>query len=188
MAQKRAAAKNARRRSGMENEMIRKIFWMCGAAFFMASAAAAQTPFNATLQCAVADPNYALDIGDADGHRAVLQKTTCTITQAFMLGAEKPVQDTCVFSGDLRGNRLTGSGTHVLTMENGDIVVLAFKATIVMTGGAPKSSDGTFQLINATGKLKGISGSGTLTGEYGEGGSVTVRLQGAYSLTSTAEQ
>lgn len=168
---------------------------ICG---LSATAASAQTPatqapattnpFNGTLQCAAASPNYLVDIGDFDGHQAVLQKFLCTVTQAFVLASDKPVQDSAVISGDLRGNKLTGNGTNVITMENGDLAVYSFRVSVTMSGGVAKSSEGTFQWIGGTGALKGITGKGTVTGTYAADGSVTVRIQGDYTIAPAAEQ
>jgi hypothetical protein len=147
-----------------------------------AAAAAAQTPFNGTLQCSAPDPNYSVSVGDIDGHREVLQKSICSVTQVFALANQMPLQDSLVFSGDMQANRISGSGSNVITMENGDVAVFSYRANVAISGGVPKSSAGTFQWISGTGKLKGISGGGTITGTYTSDGSVTLTIQGTYAI------
>lgn len=153
----------------------------------IAGTASAQTAFNGTLQCAAASPNYMVDIGDFDGHQAVLQKSLCTITQPFVIAGDKPVQDSSVYSGDSRGNRISGNGTNVITMENGDLAVFSYRVNITLSGGVPKSSEGTFEWIGGTGAMKGIAGKGIITGTYAADGSLTLRIQGEYAIAATSE-
>jgi hypothetical protein len=81
----------------------------------------------------------------------------------------------------------TQTGTSTLTAANGDAIVIAFAGTVHFLAPPPTgavSFEGTWELIDGTGRFEGANGSGTYSGTA-EGPAGDLRLVGRVSSPGT---
>jgi hypothetical protein len=168
--------------------VISRFFLATSLLFVAAGAVFAQTPFSGEMQCTPPSPSYSVDIPDTEGHSAILQQTTCAWTQQVQIGPTKTAQSVATLSADVMRTKLTGNGVNVITMGNGDRVVIVFHTVIAASNKLPQSAEGTFTITGGTGQMGGISGKGTFTGLFNTDGSATYRLQGEFALPKPAGQ
>ena len=117
--------------------MISRFLLAASLTFLATGAVSAQTPFSGEMQCTPPSPSYSVDIPDTQGHSAILQQTTCNWTQQVQIGPTKTAQSVATLSADVMPTKLTGNGVNVITMGNGDRVVIAFHTTTAMRSGTP---------------------------------------------------
>jgi len=151
-------------------------------AFAFVGAAGAQTKITGTAHCAKGDPAYSIDVSDHPGHSIMLEKAACSWTTPIEIAGIKTKDGVDVRSIESTAAKMTSSGTHVSTMENGDKFYVSFHDTAVVKDGKPGDAMGTWSFTGATGKLKGLKGKGTYTGKFQADGSVDVDVQGEYTL------
>ena len=144
-----------------------------------AACAGAQTKLSETIQCAKADPQNAIPVGDREGHAFVIVKVKCTWTKPIDLAgvSSKTGEDTAFSEAD--GAKSRDSGYDVTTMANGDQFVVRFSgASTLDKNGMPQTQKGTWSFVRGTGKLKGITGKGTFDGKGAADGTVTTAVEG----------
>jgi len=146
----------------------------------------AQTKITGSAHCAKADPQYNVDVSDHPGHSMMLEKASCTWTTPIEIAGMKTKDGVDVRFIEATATKMTSSGTHVSTMENGDKFYVTFHDTAAVKDGKPADAVGTWSFTGATGKLKGLKGKGTYTGKFQADGSVDVDVQGEYTLAPAA--
>lgn len=151
----------------------------------VAAGANAQTKITGTIQCAKADPQNAIPVGDRPGHAFVVMKSKCTWTKPMELaGAQTKTGEDTVFA-EANGARSRDSGYHISTMANGDQFVVRFSGTTTTDkNGVVQAQTGTWSFVSGTGKLKGIAGKGTYKGSGAADGSVTTDVEGEYQIAA----
>jgi hypothetical protein len=152
-------------------------------AFAFVGTAGAQTKISGSAHCAKGDPSYSIDVSDHAGHSLMLEKTACTWTTPVEIAGIKTKDGVDVRFIEATATKMTSSGTHVSTMENGDKFYVSFHDTAAVKDGKPGDAMGTWSFTGATGKLKGLKGKGTYVGKFQADGSVNVDVQGEYTLT-----
>jgi hypothetical protein len=160
-----------------------KIVLLFAGLMLAAVTAGAQTKITGTIQCAKADPQNAIPVGERAGHAFVIMKAKCTWTKPMEFGGvqTKTGEDT-VFA-EANGVKTRDSGYHISTMANGDQFVVRFSgATTTDNNGAVQAQTGTWSFMTGTGKLKGIDGKGTYKGKGSSDGSVTTDVEGEYQI------
>lgn len=152
------------------------------AAGALAAAAGAQTKTNGTIQCAKPDPQSAIEVGDKPGHMMGVSKSTCTWSPGMEIAGSKTKDGYSVAFNDSTGNKSSGHGVHVSTLESGDKIYVKFQGSSTLKDGALQTDSGTWSYSGGTGKLKGIKGKGTYKGKGNADGGATYEIEGDYQL------
>ena len=152
------------------------------AAVALAAAAGAQTKTSGTVQCGKQDPQHAIEVGDKPGHMMGLGKSTCTWSTGMEIAGAKTKDGYSVAFSDSTGNKSSGHGIHVSTMDNGDKIYVKFQGSSTLKDGALQTDSGTWSYTGGTGKLKGIKGKGTYKGKGNADGGATYEIEGDYQL------
>jgi hypothetical protein len=152
------------------------------AAVALAAAAGAQTKTSGTIQCGKADPQHAIEVGDQPNHSMGVSKSTCTWSKPMEVAGAKTKDGYSVASNDTTGDKSSGRGIHVSTMDNGDKMYVRFQGNGTLKDGAMQTDSGTWSYTGGTGKLKGIKGKGTYKGKASAGGGMTYEIEGDYTL------
>jgi hypothetical protein len=143
----------------------------------------AQTKITGTIQCAKADPQNAIPVGDQPGHAFVVMKNKCTWTKPMELAGVQTKTGEDTTSSEANGTRSRDSGYHISAMANGDQFVVRYSgATTTDKNGVVAAQTGTWSFVSGTGKLKGITGKGTYKGTGAADGSVTTEVEGEYQI------
>jgi hypothetical protein len=150
----------------------------------VAGAASAQTKISGTLQCAKADPENAIPVGDRPEHTLLISQQKCTWTKPIQLeGVDAKTGQDTVFS-DAYGVKTRDTGYHVSTMADGDQFVVRFAGvTTTDKNGVMQTQSGTWSFLSGTGKLKGLKGKGTYTAKGAADGTATADIEGDYQIT-----
>jgi hypothetical protein len=151
-------------------------------AFAFVTVAGAQTKQSGTLHCAKADPSYSVEVPDHAGHVVMLQKLACTWTTPLETGGLKSVSGVNVETDDMTATKLTASGNHTTTTDNGDKYFVTYHGSGPVKDGKPGDGSGTWMYTGGTGKLKGLKGKGTYTIKFEADGTATAQVEGEYTL------
>jgi hypothetical protein len=152
--------------------------------FVLASAvvAGAQTKQTGTLHCAKADPSYSVEVPDHAGHMAMLAKFVCTWTTPLETGGLKSLTGVNVETDDMTATKMTATGYHTSTLDNGDKYYVTYHGSGPVKDGKPGDGSGTWMYTGGTGKMKGLKGKGTYTIKFEADGSATAQVEGEYTL------
>ena len=148
----------------------------------LAATAGAQTKIAGTVQCAKADPQHMVPVGDRANHSLALAKSNCTWTKPIEMAGLAAKDGVDTEFDDMTGNNSRGSGYFVGTMANGDKFYVRYQGTATLKDGMPQTIEGTWSYTNGTGKLKGLKGKGTYKGKGNPDGGVTYEVEGDYQL------
>lgn len=160
---------------------MRRFFIAAALVCFVTAAASAQTKVSGTAQCAKADPQHVIPVGDRPDHSLGVEQAKCTWTKPQEIGGDKSKDGVSTATDDISGNTVHARGVHVTTMESGDKLFVAYQGTGTMKDGALQGVKGTWSYNGGTGKLKGIKGKGTYTcAPSGDGASCDI--EGEYEL------
>jgi hypothetical protein len=153
------------------------------AAVALAAAAGAQTKTSGTIQCGKPDPQHAIEAGDKTNHMMGVGKSACTWSKPMEIEGSKTKDGYSVSFDDSTGNKYSGRGVHVTTMDSGDKIFVKFQGGGTVKEGALQTDSGTWSYTGGTGKLKGIKGKGTYKGKGNADGTTTYEIEGDYQLT-----
>jgi hypothetical protein len=144
--------------------------------------ASAQTEFAGAQKCDAPKPQYAIPVGDRPNHVMSLVKDKCTWTKGEIAGVMlKDEED--VIASNLAGGVSHDKGYGTARSANGDKLFVQFKGTTMFKDTLPETGRGTWKFTGGTGKLKGIKGDGTFTGQYHPDGTSTFEIKGTYRLS-----
>jgi hypothetical protein len=153
-------------------------------ALLMAAPAMAQSKLTGSIHCAKADPDYAIPVGDKDGHMVTARKNACTWTGLEIAGmAVKAGED--VATGEVNGTMFRDNGYHTATADNGDKFTVHFTGTATMAKDNSGSITGKWNFVSGTGKLKGIKGGGIYKGKANADGTADVTVEGDYTIAAS---
>jgi hypothetical protein len=82
----------------------------------------------------------------------------------------------------VRGNTSQDQGWDVTTMANGDKLFVRDSGTTKMKDNMPESIMGKWNFTGGTGKFKGVKGGGAFKGAGNPDGSVTINVEGEYTI------
>ena len=106
---------------------------------------------------------------------------TCTATKGEIAGVkEKDGKGT--ETDDIKGDKVSGKGTFVESLENGDTLNIKYTVQATMKDGMVDTGSNKWQIASGTGKFKGIKGSGGCTGKGNADGSSAYDCTGNYSM------
>lgn len=150
-------------------------------ALAIAGFASAQTKLSGTQQCK-AEPPTPTAIPDSPNHAFAIIKATCTWTTPIEIAGLQGKDGDDIVSSEMWGDKGADRGYFVGTMSNGDKITVKFSGSSRSKDGKPVGGQGTWSFSGATGKLKGLKGKGTYTGEANADGTTTYKIEGDYQL------
>ncbi len=141
----------------------------------------AQTKASGTATCK-SDPGSApVALTDKPNHAFAVDTAQCTWTGFSVAGLEyKDGVSTSL--NEITGDASSFNGYHVATTTTGDTATAKFQGSARLKDGKPVSDGGTWFFTSGTGKLKGIKGKGTYKGTPNADGTMTYKVDGAYSF------
>jgi hypothetical protein len=101
--------------------------------------------------------------------------------EKVMAGAQVKQGEQTIQS-EMSGDTSSDHGYYAGTMSNGDRFTVKFGGPGHSKDGKPVSGEGTWSFTGGTGKLKGLTGSGTYKASANPDGTVTSQIEGEYSL------
>ena len=126
-------------------------------------------------------PAAPMALSDQPNHAFAIGRAQCTWTGFTVAG--QPYKDGVSTSlNEITGDSSTATGYHVATTTTGDTATARFQGSTKLKDGKPVSDAGTWSFTSGTGKLKGIKGKGTYKGTPNADGTMTYKVEGAYSL------
>jgi hypothetical protein len=134
---------------------------LAGAASLWSAGAMAQTKIAWSDSCGKPDPDYTVPVPDPASHSFNLGQTKCHATKPVEIGGDKGKEAVSTYITDSSGEKGREHGIYVLTLESGDKVSAAFQGNVMSKNGKMTGANGTWTFATGTGKLKGITGSGT---------------------------
>ncbi len=148
----------------------------------LATVAGAQTKISGTSQCAKADAQHAIMVGDRPGHSFMISQSKCTWTKPWEIAGIQSKEGVATSFDEASGSSSRTRGFYHDTMANGDKANYRYEGTVSLKDGAPQSAEIKWTLVGGTGKLKGAKGKGTCKGKPGSEGSITWDCEGEYEL------
>jgi hypothetical protein len=165
---------------------MKKIAIVVVALLTVATSVAAQGKVTGKLSCAKPDVNSMAEVGDAQGHMLMLQKTACTWPTPWDVGGSKSKSAVDVSTAEVHGLTGTSHGYNTTTLDNGDKVTVSYEGKIQMKQDQSGTGSGTWRFVSGTGKAKGIKGSGTYKATAAADGSGMVDVNGNYTIPASA--
>ncbi len=157
-------------------------FYGAAVALTLIASAGAQTKISGAVTCGKPDINHAVPVGDSKTHVILIQQTKCTWTKPLEMEGLQAKEDLGTGVSDVHGASSQDRGYDVTTMSNGDKIYSRNQGTSKLKGEMPDSGEGKWSFSGGTGKFKGLTGGGTFTLMGNTDGSVTVNIEGQYSL------
>jgi len=143
----------------------------------------AQGRISGVMTCRRPDPIHRVEAGEWRGHYVTASRTPCTWTKPAEMFQLKTVDGYSAGSSDVDGTVESERGWHVTKMSNGDRIYVAYRGKgVLANGGAPVSSEGTWNFKGGSGKLGKLQGMGTYKGRVGADGSMTMTIEGDYKV------
>ena len=142
--------------------------------------AATKTSGTATCKPDPASP-APVSASDKPNHSFGIGRAQCTWT-GFSVAGQQYKDGVSVSLGEISGDTNSYNGYHVATTTTGDTTVSKFQGSGQLKDGKAVSEAGTWSLTGGSGKLKGITGSGTYKGTPNADGSMSYTVEGEYSL------
>jgi len=139
---------------------------------------AAQTKVSGTVECGKPEKQNSIEVGDRPGHAFNTTQAKCTWTKPLDLGVAQTKETTFTAFAEQNGERVQERGFSYETLSTGDHMNIRTTATGTMKDGNV-SSDGKWNIGGATGKARGLKGTGTYkcTGTMEK---VTCEVEGEY--------
>lgn len=147
----------------------------------LAASAVAQNKLSTAVQCAKAEKDYKIDVGDKPGHVFEIVQGKCSYTKGEIEGVQIKEEQSARFS-EINKDAGRGRALCVITMANGDKVYFREESTTTLKDGVAQTEDGKVTYTGGTGKFKGISGKGTYKAKFAADGTVTAEGEGEYAL------
>jgi len=150
---------------------------------FAVASAHAQTPNAWTFSCGLPDEeNNVVDNGRVLFTVGLLRCTTTGGGIAATAGKDSIV----AYHREVSGNQVHVYGVFVQVFANGDVAGYAYQGAATMVNGQVKTAQLTYHINAGTGRMAGITGSGTCTMVYTPDGASTAACSGLYTLAAPA--
>ena len=160
---------------------MRKALFVVCLSCLLTSLAVAQTKISGTFTCGKSSIQQLAPAGDRPNHSFGVTQASCTSTKPWSIAGvaskEGVGTDTLEANGDVAKSR----GVYVDTMENGDKAIYRVEATVTTKDAQVQVTGHKWQLVEGTGKLKGVKGQGTCKAS-GTADEVTYECEGEYTL------
>jgi len=138
-----------------------------------------QTKSDISGKCSKPDVQQSIPAGDKDGHLFVLVQGKCTATGEVAGVAAK--EATYSEHREVTGKRSKVWGVYVATFDNGDKIFYNYQEIMTANDDGSSAGSNKYQTTGATGKMKGITGSGTCKLTGASDGSADYSCTGEYT-------
>ena len=127
------------------------------------------------------DTMQSVDVGDKPGHALMIAKGSSTWNPGFEILGLKAVSSVFASTSEGWGSNFTEHGYDTVTMDDGDTITAKYSGTITVAKDGSMTFHGTWTFASATGKLQGVSGSGTYGGTAAADGTGSTDVRGTYT-------
>jgi hypothetical protein len=162
-----------------EEGMKRFCVFLCGLCV-VSGIALAQGKANVQWKCDKPAVQHNIDVGDKPGHAYAIDQINCTAIKGE-IGGVKIKSGTGTEFADVKGDKATGHGEFVESMENGDKNYYKYEFTGTSKNGAFESGTNKWSMTEGGGKMKGGKASGTCTAKGNADGSTSFDCMGTYA-------
>jgi len=155
----------------------------CGVLFavsLLSCVGLAQVKSTVQWKCEKPSDQHSINVGDKPGHAYTVDQINCTPVNGDINGARRKSGTGTEFL-EFRGNRFTGHGEFIETMENGDKNFYTYQMRGTRQNGVLQGSD-TWSMREGAGKLKGAKATGSCKGGGNPDGTATWDCSGDYTM------
>ena len=135
-----------------------------------------------TLKCAKPNPSYSIPVANVTGHALALHTMRCTWSNASSIGGNELQAEDDTFTSDMMPDVAHDRGYGVGSVAGGAGTFSGFEGTTTITNNMPSGNTCTWTFTGGTGKLKGLTGSGTCKGAFAPDGTSSFTMNGNYQL------
>ena len=157
---------------------MRKLLLAVGAVLLFGSAAMAQGKLVTKWHCPKESVQHRLEVGDMPKHTYGLVQGTCSGTPGAGTTINEKTGAYTEFQ-EIEETSMSLHGRFNVTLDNGDMVYYTYEESRSTDITKPLSNK--WKIKSATGKHKGIKGSGTCSGKMNADGSSDWECTGTYS-------
>jgi len=157
---------------------MRKLLLIALSLLVSGSVAMAQSKVDVKWHCPKATTEHKLDVGDVPDHIYWIGQGTCEAAKSEDDLKEK--SGTFTEFHDAWKTKFNFHGYYIATTEDGDKIHYTYEGSA--TSDTTKPMTNKWKIVSATGKLKGIKGSGTCSGKAAAEGSFDWECTGTYSM------
>jgi len=151
-------------------------------AILVVGSSAAQTKMAGAGACAKPDVEHAIPVPDSPGQSYAISQSKCTWSKPWKIEGQATKGGVATVFAHTSGNTVRQSEVFVDTFASGDKVFYSYQETATLKNNVPQPTKGKWTITSATGKLKGIKGSGTCSVTPAADGSATYECEGAYTM------
>ena len=159
---------------------MRKLWGVLFAVSLLSCVGFAQVKSTVQWKCDKPSDQHSINVGDKPGHTYAVDQINCTPVNGDINGARRKSGTGTEFL-EFRGNRFTGHGEFIETMENGDRNFYTYQMTGTSQNGVLQGSD-TWSMREGAGKLKGAKATGSCKGGSNPDGTATWNCSGDYTM------
>ena len=159
--------------------MKRFCLLLCGLCV-VSGIALAQGKSNVQWKCDKPAVQHNIDVGDKPGHAYAIDQINCTAIKGEIAGIKMKSGTGTEFL-DVKGDKTTGHGEFVESMENGEKNYYRYEFTGTSKNGAFESGSNKWSMTEGGGKMKGGKASGTCTAKGNADGSTSFDCMGTYA-------
>lgn len=152
------------------------LFCICG----VSSILFAQGKSNVQWKCDKPAPQHTINVGDNASHAYVIEQINCTAIKGEIAGV-KMKSGTGTEFVEVKGDKATGHGEFVESMENGDKNYYTYEFTGTFNKGAFESGSNKWSMTEGGGKMKGGKANGTCNAKGNADGSTSFDCMGDYA-------
>lgn len=159
---------------------MRKLWGVLFAMSLLSCVGLAQVKSTVQWKCDKPSDQHSINVGDKPAHTYAVEQINCTPVNGDINGAKRKSGMGTEFL-EVRGDRFTGHGEFIETMENGDRNFYTYQMTGTLQNGVMHGSD-TWSMREGAGKLKGAKATGTCKGGNNPDGTATWDCSGDYTM------
>jgi hypothetical protein len=164
--------------------MKTRILCVCAFVALVAVLASAQTKTTMTGKCGKPDVQQSVPAGDQMGHAFVLSQGKCSVTGK--INGVTPKDGVFAEHGEATATHLKNWGVYTVTLDSGDKIFYDYQGTGTTKDGNFQTGTNKYQVASATGKMKGIKGSGSCKLTGNSDGTLDYSCTGEYTLAGGA--
>jgi hypothetical protein len=150
----------------------------------LSSLALGQGKTNVQWKCDKPSVQHSINVGDKPDHAYAIEQINCTAVKGDIAGNKMKSGVGTEFL-NITGDKVTGHGEFVESMENGDKNVYKYEFSGTSKNGAFQSGTNEWSLIEGGGKMKGGKASGTCKATGNPDQSTSFDCMGTYTPATT---
>jgi len=142
---------------------MRNVYLVLCAVCFLSCTGLAQFKSTVLWKCDKPADQHSINVGDKPGHSYGVDQINCTPMAGDINGAKRKSGMGTEFV-EVSGDKVTGHGEFIETMENGDKNVYSYQFMGTLKDGVLQSGSDKWSMREGGGKLKGAKATGTCKG------------------------